>query len=179
MLTQSRLKELLNYDPLTGVFTWRIPTTIRVKTGDIASNVSKTTGYRRIQVDGKMCRAHRLAWFCVYGYFPENDLDHIDRVRDNNAIGNLREVTRTCNTRNTGNRSTNKSGVKGVVWGKVNAKWRAQITINGKNINLGRFNCFTEAVYHRLAAEQAADWSGCDSSSPAYQYIMGIRNCQE
>jgi len=55
-------------------------------------------------------------------------------------------------------------------------KWKAQISVNGQHISLGRFRCFTEAVAHRLAAEQAVDWAGCDSCSSAYQYMKEYLN---
>lgn len=170
LVTQERLKELLHYDPLTGEFVWLIRTSNRVKVGDIAGTNSE--GYILISVDGRFYRAHILAWLYEYGYLPEYELDHKDRVRHHNWIDNLREVTRQCNTRNTGNRKNNSSGVKGVTWDNKNSRWKAQVMINGKTIYLGNHKGFTEAVCHRLAAEQAEGWEGCDRTSPAYQYVM-------
>lgn len=170
MITQERLKELIHYDPDTGIFSWLV---VRQGTSGVGSVAgSKSHGYLAIGIDGKNHSAHRLAWMYVHGYFPEHGLDHIDRVRDNNSIANLREVTQTCNMRNTGNTSANTSGVKGVHWEKTTGKWRARICVNGKLINLGRHTTFIEAACHRLSAEQAENWSGCDSSSPAYKYVM-------
>ena len=123
-------------------------------------------------IDGRPHKAHRLAWLYVYGYLPEGRLDHIDRIKDNNRIANLREAGQQCNRRNTGNPNNNTSGVKGVYWFNRDKVWRASIRINGKYIYLGRHNDFEEAVCHRFAAEQAEGWSGCDKSSPAYQYVM-------
>lgn len=98
-------------------------------------------------------------------------LDHIDRKILNNRIENLREVSNSCNMRNTGNPSTNTSGVKGVCWNKSKNKWRAEIKINSRMTHLGYFTDFTEAVAHRLAAEQCLNWECCDGCSPAYQFM--------
>lgn len=171
MLTQAKLKELLYYDPVTGVFTW-LASRSGVKAGDTAGSIDKTDGYRQIRINLTSYRAHRLAWLYVHGYFPEHGLDHRDRTRDHDWIDNLREVSQQCNLRNAGIRKDNTSGVKGVNWYKRGGKWRAQITINSKQNHLGYYNCFDEAVCHRLAAEQAEDWANCDSSSPAYQYVQ-------
>jgi hypothetical protein len=170
LVTQERLKELLHYDPLTGVFIRLVDVGNRVKAGQII-NRKDSYGYSVVGVDGKRYLAHRLAWLYVYGYLPENDIDHIDRVRHHNWISNLREVSRACNQRNTGNPKDNTSGTKGVVWNKAVGKWQASVMVNGKQVYLGQHTNFTEAACHRLAAEQAEDWAGCDSSSPAYIFV--------
>jgi len=170
MLTQSKLKELLDYDPETGLFTWKVSRQ-GVKKGSVAGSDSHD-GYIKIKIDGKDYYAHRLAWLYEYGYFPENGLDHEDRIKHHNWIKNLREVSNQCNMRNTGNPSTNTSGVKGIYFANKAQKWRARMKLNGKNSHFGYFEDFTEAVAHRLAAEQCLDWSNCDSSSPAYKYIQ-------
>ena len=168
-LTQERLKEALHYDPETGIFVWKISTG-NVKTGDIANCLS-FYGYIRIQVEEVRYPAHRLAWLYIYGYFPENDIDHIDRVKTNNRINNLREVSMSCNMRNTGNQKNNTSGVKGITFDKINNKWKARVKVNGKTKHLGRYKDFNDAVCARLAGEQCLNWSGCDVSSPAYKYV--------
>ena len=170
MLTQSRMKELLNYDPETGVFLWKVSTNGRIKVGDVAGSDSK--GYIQIMIDYKNYKAHRLAWLYEYGYFPEHGLDHEDRDKSNNWIDNLREASQQCNLRNTGNRNDNTSGVKGVCFHKAAQKWHAQIYLDRGCYHLGLFTDFTEAVAHRLAAEQCLNWSTCDSSSPAYRHMQ-------
>lgn len=102
---------------------------------------------------------------------PENDIDHRNRRRWDNHIDNLREASDVCNQRNTSNRSTNKSGVKGVCWHSALGKWHANIMVEGKQCHLGYHKDLIEAVCHRLAAEQALDWNGCDDCSPAFQYL--------
>ena len=169
MLTQKELKKSLHYNPDTGIFIRILRYAHCVKTGIVAGGLHN--GYVSIFVLGASYKAHRLAWLYVYGYMPENDMDHINKIKTDNRIENLREVSRQCNVRNTGNRSTNTSGVKGVCWCKTYRKWLAKITINRKTIYLCRHEDFTEAVCHRLASEQCVGWEGCDSSSPAYLYV--------
>ena len=169
-LTQARLKELLHYDPESGLFTWRVTINSRAQTGKTAGSTN-LDGYVQIKITGILYFAHRLAYLYVYGYFPEHGIDHRDRKPWHNWIVNLREVSQQCNVRNSGNRSTNVSGVKGVSWQNQTKQWYAQIAVNGKGFNLGRYNNFADAVCARLAGEQCLDWSGCDSSSPAYKYV--------
>ena len=91
VLTQSRLKELLYYDPYSGIFTWKISSG-NMPAGSAAGCLSPE-GYIRITIAGKKYKAHRLAWFYVYGYFPENQVVHLNGARDDNRISNLREVS--------------------------------------------------------------------------------------
>jgi len=114
VITQKRLKSLFSYDESTGLFT-RIVTVSNQIAGTIVGN-KRPDGYLQVTVDRKHYLIHRLAWLYVHGYFPENDIDHKDLIRDHNWIENLRESSRACNIINTGNRCTNTSGVKGVLW---------------------------------------------------------------
>ena len=120
-LTQERLKELLDYNPDTGVFTRRVSVQ-GCKAGDIAGCLNGK-GYRRISVDSKVYVASRLAFLYMGGYLPEYDVDHINRIRDDNKWSNLRHVSRQCNMRNGSRRSTNTSGITGVCWCKQYKKW--------------------------------------------------------
>lgn len=176
MIKLKSLKNALHYNINTGVFTWLLMTGHRRTPGNIAGHINKTVGYIEIGLYGKKYYAHRLAWFYVYGYFPEHGVDHIDRNKTNNAIKNLREASQQCNLRNYGNPKHNTSGVKGVCWDKNSNKWMSQVKINQKTKHLGCYIDFKDAVCARLAAEQCVAWSGCDSSSPAYQYV--IKNIQ-
>ena len=170
-LTQERLKEVLDYNPETGIFVRKITVSSNAIVGDIAGNIGNV-GYFRISIDNKSYLSHRLAWLYIYGYFPETYIDHINRIKPDNRIENLREVSGTCNVRNMGNRISNKSGVKGVQWDYERKKWHVRIAINQKTKHVGRYISFDEAVCARLAAEQCLDWNRCDSNSPAYQYVQ-------
>lgn len=89
-LTQKRLKKLLYYNPDTGIFTWKINSRRSLK--DAPAGNLHPSGYIRIGIDSKEYRAHRLAFLYMEGYIPENDVDHINRVRDDNRWKNLREL---------------------------------------------------------------------------------------
>lgn len=178
MLTQKRLKEALSYNPDTGIFIRKeSPSKWHDRFIGKEAGGKDNKGYVIIKVDGKPYKAHRLVFLYMDGYLPEGQVDHIDRVKHNNAYSNLRsDVTPTCQRRNTGNNCNNTSGVKGVYW-HPQQEWRASITVNGHKKHLGCFaNDFDEAVCARLAAEQCVNWHGCDSSSPAYQHVQSILN---
>ena len=170
-LTQNKLKELLSYDEKTGIFTWKVSNSNRVKVGSIAGT-RRPDDYLIIMINKKGYRAHQLAWFYVHGYFPENDIDHINRKRKDNRIKNLREISRQCNLRNSKKRVSNTSGITGIYWHKINSKWVSTIKINYQTYHLGSFIDYNEAVCIRLAAEQCLNWSNCDSNSSAYQYVQ-------
>ena len=146
MLTQDRLKEFFHYCEETGHFT-------RIKTvrgrGSVKGSIAGTkmqNGYLKTCIDNKEYLLHRLAWLYVHGVWPDNMIDHINQIKDDNRFCNLRQATRSENMRNTVRRKTNKTGVKGVTWSKQAKKYVAQITLNYKNINLGSFSTKEEAA---------------------------------
>ncbi|HAS0888998.1 TPA: HNH endonuclease, partial [Enterobacter cloacae subsp. cloacae] len=98
-LTQNRLKEVLRYDPLTGVFYWLNPTAYCMHPGDVAGFVDYT-GYAYIKVDRVKYSAHRLAWLYVHGSMPEEQIDHVNNNRSDNRISNLRLASRSQNMMN-------------------------------------------------------------------------------
>lgn len=124
MITHEQLKHILNYDPESGIFTWKKPTNRRFKVGSEAGT-KHGRGYLEITVNRNRFLAHRLAWFYVYGYMPKM-LDHINGVRDDNRISNLRLATGSQNNANrTISKSNNTSGYKGVCWSSYHKKWKA------------------------------------------------------
>jgi hypothetical protein len=125
MITQSELKELVNYNKDTGIFTWKKRTSNRIKVGDIVGNLHKC-GYIEMRVGGTRCLAHRFAFLYVYGYMPKL-IDHIDRNKKNNRIDNLREATYGQNILNSKIRSDNTSGVKCVYFDKRNNSWEVKV----------------------------------------------------
>ena len=144
ILTQARLKELLRYDPATGLFTWLQNKGTQRKNAIAGSR--HTTGYINISIDSKLHRAHRLVWLYEYGCFPDGEIDHINRVPFDNRRVNIQVATRNQNTQNTGLQCNNVSGHRGIGWNKQQQKWRARICIDGKNTYLGRFDTFEDAV---------------------------------
>lgn len=169
VLTQEDVRELFDYDPETGELISKVHRAF-VSKGSVAGTISR--GYLVVWIKGKLYRLHRVIWLHVYGYLPELDIDHINGIKSDNRLCNLREVSRSCNMRNVSNSKANRSGVKGISLYSVDGKWEAYITINFKRYWLGKYGDFTEAVAHRLAAEQCVGWSGCDDSSPAYQFMQ-------
>ena len=146
LLTQERLKQLLDYCQETGLFTWKVANGPRVHVGDVAGHGS-ARGYVLIGVDGRVYRAHRLAWFYVNGIWPEKSIDHINGNRADNKISNLRDVDNKTNMENQSRASSqNKSsGVIGVSREQSRKRWRAHITTNKKMIHLGYFDTIKEA----------------------------------
>lgn len=94
------LRTLLDYNPLTGQFTWRVRAAHRIHVGDIAGVICKSTGYRVIGINGVRHSAHRLAWLHVHGEWPAQNIDHINGDRSDNRIENLRDVSQQTNTLN-------------------------------------------------------------------------------
>ena len=151
-ITAEKLRELLHYDPATGIFTWKIGSANQVKAGD-AAGCPTGNGYLQIRLQSRLYKAHRLAWLYVYGEWPEDQLDHINRNRSDNRISNLRDVTQKQNHQNRSKSSNNTSGHTGVVWHKQRSKWQAKIMHNKKDISLGLFTNIEEAIASRKAGE--------------------------
>ena len=149
MLTQDRLKELLHYNPETGLFIRK-----SLKIGNISGYINRD-GYRRIRVDYKAYSAHRLVWLYVYGLFPKDQIDHINGIKDDNRLINLRECNRSENNQNVVSSRSSTSKYLGVSWSKQNNKWRADIKINNKNKYLGYFDIEEDAfaAYCKAKAE--------------------------
>ena len=169
MITQERLKEVLDYNPDSGIFRW-IESAGNVPAGAEAGT-STDEGYIQIRIDGRGYLAHRLAVLYTDGYLPELTVDHVDRVPWHNWRLNLREASNQCQSRNCGMSKNNTSGVKGVYWDAWNGKWRAQIMIDGRQKNLGGYNTVLDAAYIRFAAEQCLGFQDCDLNSSAKKYI--------
>ncbi len=126
-LTQARLKELLSYDPKTGVF-HRLVTRPNSRAGDVAGTKHGSPNpYIVIMVDGRRYLAHRLAFLFVTGTWPPEEVDHRDGDGSNNRWKNLRACAKSHNLANAGRRRNNTSGFKGVSWCRASNKWRAQI----------------------------------------------------
>ncbi len=129
MLTQKRLKELLHYNPKTGIFVWKVRRQgVRLTT--VAGCKEKQHGYVYIKISYKRYAAHRLAWLYVKGKWPKGIIDHKDTIKYHNWIKNLRDVTPTINGQNRIKaNSTNQTGFLGVSFHKQSGVYRAKITI--------------------------------------------------
>lgn len=135
-LTHERLLQVLDFDPVTGAFVWKVAVSNRVKVGSRAGVFHPASGGRYLSVDGEKFMAHRLAWFYVNGAAPAQDIRPIDGDYDNCAISNLVEVSRVQLQHMRSTISTNTSGHQGVSAAK-NGKWQSKITWNYRQISLG------------------------------------------
>lgn len=167
-LSPDRIRELLDYDPVTGALTWRArPVRSGTQRTDNSWNTrcagmpAGTVGKRghiyiviRIPPHHERYMAHRLAWAHYHGAWPSLLIDHINHDTADNRICNLREATPTQNLRNLRLSPKNTSGIKGVSWSKRRRKWHSYIGVGKrKRVNLGMFSDIQEAIRVR---EQAA-----------------------
>ena len=152
MITQKELKETLHYNPETGVFIWLKTPRGKVKAGDVAGH-KDSDGYIIIKIAGKEYKAHRLAWLYVHGAMPEKIMDHINHVKADNRIINLRCVSHIENQKNRSLWRKSKTGITGVLRDSRSKMWLARITVDKKLIYLGVFDCFFSACCVRKSAE--------------------------
>lgn len=146
--------QFVRYEPETGRFYWLVNRGRGVKAGDKAGHLSQ--GYVTLNFKTIKVRAHRVAWFLHYGELPTCQIDHINRDRADNRICNLRLAlnNEADNLQNLGVRRDNTSGVPGVVWNKRKNKWFVRIYSDGKQICLGYYESFDDAVAARKAGER-------------------------
>ena len=164
-LTQGRLKEVLSYDPNTGIFIWVVSKNGRVKKG-MCAGTKHCRGYRQICIDGKIYLSHRLAFLYETGEFPEEQCDHINGDRSDNRFINLRVVSQSENQHNIGGiPRNNKSGFLGVSWCNRTRKWVSKIMINKYAKCLGYFESKKEAHFAYMAAK--------DTLHPTHKRLRG------
>jgi len=164
MITSTYLKECLKYNSETGIFIWKTRPEYHFKTigahntwnTRFSSTIAGTDdgiGYVRIILRGNRYRAHRLAWLYMTGEFPLDQIDHINGKRSDNSIKNLRQSDDSDNRKNMKRRDDNSSGATGVSWHKRAKKWNPKIQVGKKQIHLGLFDSFDDAVKVRKLAE--------------------------
>jgi hypothetical protein len=160
MLTQLRLRELLVYEPETGVFWWRVQSNVangptlgvRRRWANQRAGALTVQGYYIINVDGERFRAARLAWLYMTGLWPDEHIDHIDGNSADDSWLNLRQATRSENMANAKLlRTNNVSGARGVYWNKRRSKWHARVSFQNCHYHCGYFDSFEEAVKARDA----------------------------
>lgn len=172
MITQKRLKELLHYDPITGVFTWRVRRGGRAVAGSVAGTIGKD-GYVRIFVDGVSQYAQRLAFLYMEGRFPPVISEHRNLNPSDNRWENLRPATHSQNGMNKPARSDNKLGVKGVIKTK-SGKFQSEIGFAGKRVYLGLFSTLAEASAAYDAAADVHHGEFARHAPAAQQGSLGI-----
>lgn len=158
--TPEELRELLDYDPETGIFTWKVKVRSQTVIGEEAGGLSGK-GYGRIQIKGVRYYTHRLAWYYHYGVEPKEQIDHVNGVKGDNRLSNLREATNAENNRNQGKQSNNTSGFKGVSLKKSTKKFVAECWVNGKKHFLGSYDTaeLAHEAYKAFAKEHHGDFA--------------------
>jgi hypothetical protein len=153
-VTAERLRELLDYNPATGVFKWKL--SYRMRRKGLVAGRRHGGWYWCIRVDSREYLAHRLAWLYVYGRWPLDQIDHINGIRFDNRIANLREAT---NSQNKQNRKPKVAGLKGVY--RQKNRWRARITINRRCLYLGTFSTpeAASAAYREAAIKHFGEFA--------------------
>lgn len=146
----SIIRDAVDYDPQTGLFVWSRSRPGYAVKGRSAGR-KHPDGYWRINIFRKEYLAHRLAWLLVYGDWPTSQIDHINGIRCDNRITNLRQASQCENARNTALYRNNKSGFKGV--SARRGRWIAQIQCGKRKIHIGAFD--NKQAAHRAYQEEA------------------------
>jgi hypothetical protein len=143
-LTAEYVRQIFEYNPITGILIWKIKPAKYINPGTKAGNID-SRGHMTVRIRGKGYLIHRIAWLYMTGSWPDQEIDHIDRNRANNSWANLREATSTQNQYNSSKHKDNTTGFKGVCYHKRDRKYTAQIMKSGKLLHLGYFNTPEEA----------------------------------
>ena len=153
-LRYEEVAKLFTYDRETGVLYWRIRDRNTIRRKYVAGSIKGTNdGYRRVGIKGKIYQEHRIIMMLCFGHIPENaEIDHINHVRDDNRLVNLRFVTMSENMRNKSVSSKSTTGVTGVYFYKRLQKYIARIRVNREFIHLGVFETLEEAAAARAEA---------------------------
>ena len=163
-LTQAKLKEILHYDPETGIFTWKTKRMF----GKVAGTITHK-GYTQIKINKKCYCAGRLAILYMEGNFPKDQVDHNNRIRNDDRYSNLTCCNQSFNMQNTRTAKNNLTGIKRVGRCNTRNKYTAKIVIDRKFKGLGQFDNLIDAVKARVDGECKYNRP---SDSPAYRYLI-------
>lgn len=153
-LRLAEVKRFLSYDANAGSFTW-IESRSRTAKAGMQAGSKDNHGYIKVMFQQKLYKAHRLAWFYVYGEWPAGQIDHINGDRADNRISNLRIVSNKQNQENVGRKANNTSGYRGVSFYRKSGKYEAHIRHNGKKRHVGTFLTAEDASQAAMAARQS------------------------
>ena len=155
VITAHELQQIANYDSSTGVFTWKVTRSTRAQAGKEFGSWD-LYGYKTARISGKSYKLHRLAWLYVHGSMPVNDIDHINGIRHDNRIENLRDVTRKTNLENQTkiNKQKKHTSLIGAYFDERKKSFYARISINNKSVHLGTFSNEQQAHDAYVAAKR-------------------------
>lgn len=140
------LSQLLNYDSGSGHLSWKVDRKNGTSRAGDRAGYKHRTGYLELEVNGKSFLAHRVCWLLHFGTMPEGQVDHINGIRDDNRISNLRVVA---NRTNSQNRKCHREGkLVGACFVPRKKKYLSSIRISGKNVSLGYY--LTEKEAHNM-----------------------------
>lgn len=151
------LRAAVDFDPVAGTFVWRTRSDVRnrvnVRFAGKPAFTINSAGYRAGTINGVRILAHRALWALVHGVWPNSDIDHINGVRSDNRLENLRLVSFAENHRNAAMKCNNTSGYNGVTFIAKTGKWRSRAKVDGKQTHIGVYNCITAAAVARKVAD--------------------------
>lgn len=151
-LRYEEVAKLFTYDRETGVLYWRERTRYTTRHKGVAGCKTKN-GYKHVRIKGKAYKEHRIIMMLCFGHIPDNaEIDHVNHIRDDNRLINLRFVTKLGNSRNQSVSSRNTTGVTGVYFRKSRNKFEAQIRVNNQVHFLGYYDTLEEAAAARAEA---------------------------
>lgn len=153
--TLDYIREFLSYDPETGLITWKKRPANRIQKGQRAGGISGG-GYESIRIKGRKIKTHHIAWFLYKNEWPDKSIDHINRVKTDNKISNLRLVSHSQNLANRGLLKNSSTKLTGVGFHKPSGLYQSRIALNKKRIPLGYFNSAKEAAqaYNNFVIQQ-------------------------
>jgi hypothetical protein len=159
-LSYDFVSRALAYEPKTGALAWRAGF-VRTKAGGEAAGWVSALGYVQVKIGRRIYMAHRLAWLLQTGEWPAGCIDHINGVKTDNRLANLRDVSNSMNQQNRRKATrASRSGILGVARNETRKKWRAQIYIAGKQVFLGHFDSSDAASAAYLEAKRRLH-AGC------------------
>jgi hypothetical protein len=176
-VTAEQVKELFDYDPVTGNLNWRVSRSSRIRVGDLAGTLG-ANGRRYVLINGVSYLVHRVIWLMCHGEWPKGNISPRDGDYLNLRLSNLIERSPTETVLNAGIRSSNKTGVAGVTFSNKKNKWVAMITVDYKQRYLGAFDSLEEAKAARLAAETATTPSAGSDDRAAKAAALAMRSRQ-
>jgi hypothetical protein len=133
ILTKDYVANLLEYNPETGELRRKISRSSNARVGQIVGTI-RPDGYLSVMINGCRYQAHRVAWLLAHGEWPDDVVDHVNGIKTDNRISNLRACSQSENVMNAKTRSNNTSGVKGVCWHKAKNAWHASVCARGRRV---------------------------------------------
>ncbi|HHA1244211.1 TPA: HNH endonuclease [Enterobacter roggenkampii] len=176
LMSVGDIRDLIDYNPETGVLTAKVNFSGRQAGSVIGSQTWQ--GYYAFSLFGKKCFAHRLAWLLHYGEWPSQPIDHINGIKTDNSIINLRLCSLSQNQFNKPTQKNNTTGVKGVYWNKRDKRYVASVQFNGKKYSAGHHKDIESAkeAVMKLREKLAGEFTNHGEFELAAQLRKGVQS---